>query len=96
MLPCIPPGLSCYPQTLNGSQQDSSVQNEEAVGLELYILCDPEPGLSSLAIQLIIHMCFGSSCPQRGYSLPSSPDLAFQPPSNCLRFIEVPFHGFAA
>jgi hypothetical protein len=34
MLACIPPGLSCHPQTLNGPHQDSSVQNEEAVGLE--------------------------------------------------------------
>jgi hypothetical protein len=34
MLACIPPGLFCHPQTLNGPHQDSSVQNEEAVGLE--------------------------------------------------------------
>jgi hypothetical protein len=96
MLPCIPPGLSCYPQTLNGPQQDSSVQNEEAVGLEPYILCDPEPGLPSLTVQSIIHMFFGSSCPQRGYSLPSNLVLAFRSPPNCLRFNEVPLHWFAA
>ena len=41
MLACIPPGLSCHPQTLNRLHQDSSVQNEEAVGLEPYILYDP-------------------------------------------------------
>ena len=41
MLACFPPGLSCHPQTLNGPHQDSSVQNEEAVGPEPYILYDP-------------------------------------------------------
>jgi len=40
-LSCISPGLSCHLQTLNGPHQDSSVQNEEAVGLEPDILYDP-------------------------------------------------------
>lgn len=45
MLACIPPGLSCHLQTLNGPHQDSSVQNEEAVGLEPYIFDDQESNL---------------------------------------------------
>ncbi len=57
-LACLPPGLSCHPPTLNGPHQDSSFQNEEAVGREPDILYHPRFPIgkySWIVAQLVRH-----------------------------------------
>ena len=72
-------GLSCHPQTLNGPHQESSVQKEEAVGLEPYIRYDPFfPRLPSIIAQILHSIGYRATHPRCRLSM--WPDRAVEEP----------------